>query len=127
MRRRWGLASFLSVVAAAPVAWAQDPPADGVETLDAPLVEEPGPVIGYGALPGGVWAPSAETLPKGSVQVALLGGYGMKSDLLGADTKFTRTTGRLAIGFAPHELISIALSLDGRFDKHTGDAMTDND
>lgn len=127
MRRRWGLASFLSVVAAVPVAWAQTaPPVDGGET-DAPLVEAPGPVIGYGALPGGLWAPSAETLPKGTVQVALLGGYGMKSDLLADETKFTRTTGRLAIGFAPHELISIALSLDGRFDKHTGPAATDKD
>ena len=39
----------------------------------------------------------------------------------------TRTTGRFAIGFAPHELISIALSLDGRFDKHTGDAAGSDD
>lgn len=127
MRR--GLASVLAVAVAAPLAWAQSAPADVVDSAEPPVVEEgPGPVIGYGALPGGLWAPSAETLPKGSVQVALLGGYGMRNDLIGTNTKFTRTTGRLAIGFAPHELISIALSLDGRFDKHSGDAMgTDDD
>lgn len=127
MRR--GLASVLAVAVAAPLAWAQTAPADAVDSAEPPIVAEgPSPIIGYGALPGGLWAPSAETLPAGAVQVALLGGYGMRNDLLGADTKFTRTTGRLAIGFAPHELISIALSLDGRFDKHTGDAMgTDDD
>ncbi|MGE0402002.1 MAG: carboxypeptidase regulatory-like domain-containing protein [Kofleriaceae bacterium] len=115
-------------MAAAPLAWAQSP-ADVVDSAEPPLVEAgPNPVIGYGALPGGLWAPSAETLPKGAVQVALLGGYGMRNDLIGTDTTFTRATGRLAIGFAPHELVSIALSLDGRFDKHSGDAMgTDDD
>lgn len=126
MRR--GIASVLAVVATAPLAWAQTAPAEVVDSSEPPVVVEgPGPVIGYGALPGGLWAPSAETLPKGAVQVALLGGYGMRNDLIGTNTKFTRTTGRLAIGFAPHELISIALSLDGRFDKHTGDAMGSED
>lgn len=84
-------------------------------------------MIGYGALPGGLWAPSAETLPKGAVQVALLGGYGMRNDLIGTNTKLARTSGRLAIGFAPHELVSIALSLDGRMDKHSGDAAGTTD
>lgn len=125
MRR--GIASVLSVVTLAPFAWAQS--ADVVDSSEPPVVEEsPNPVIGYGALPGGLWAPSAETLPKGAVQIALLGGYGMRNDLINTDTKFTRMTGRLAVGFAPHELVSIALSLDGRFDKHSGDAMgTDDD
>lgn len=116
---------------AAPVAWAQSAPADVVDTAPPDVLvaddEAAPPVIGYGALPGGLWAPSAETLPKGSVQVTLLGGYGMKSDLVGTDSKFTRSTGRFAIGFAPHELLSIALSLDGRFDKHTGSAPTADD
>ncbi len=124
MRR--GIASFLAVVTTAPIAWAQTAPADVVESTEPPVIEDAaGPVIGYGALPGGLWAPSAESLPKGSVQVALLGGYGMRNDLIGTDTKFTRASGRFAIGFAPHELISIALSLDGRFDKHTGGAEDD--
>lgn len=127
MRR--GIASVLAVVATAPLAWAQSAPADVVDSAAEPpdVQEGPGPVIGYGALPGGLWAPSAETLPKGAVQVALLGGYGMRNDLINTNTKFTRTSGRLAIGFAPHELISIALSLDGRFDKHTGDATGNDD
>ncbi|MFN0251824.1 MAG: carboxypeptidase regulatory-like domain-containing protein [Kofleriaceae bacterium] len=126
MRR--GIASFLAVVVGAPLAWAQSAPADVVDSTEPVVEEGPSPVIGYGALPGGLWAPSAESLPKGAVQVALLGGYGMRNDLIGTNTKFTRSTGRLAVGFAPHELISIAVSLDGRFDQHSGDAMgTDDD
>jgi hypothetical protein len=79
-------------------------------------------VVGYGALPGGLHAPSAQTLPKGAVQVATLGGFGWREGLLGPDHRFGRGIGNLAIAFAPHELITIGLSLDGRYDKHFGAA-----
>ncbi len=69
-------------------------------------------------MPGGLHAPAAVTLPRGAVEVALLGGYGRRGGLLGTDHKLNRGIGNLAIGFAPHELITIALSLDGRYDKH---------
>ncbi|MBA3456995.1 MAG: hypothetical protein H0T42_28155, partial [Deltaproteobacteria bacterium] len=121
MRRRWGLASFLSLVAAAPIASAQ--PAD-VTASAAPTDVDPAPsqVIGYGAMPGGLHAPSAQTLPKGAVEVATLGGFGWRKGLLGSDHRFGRGIGNLAIAFAPHEAITIGVSLDGRYDKHYGNA-----
>ncbi len=121
MRRRWGLASFLSLVAAAPLASAQ--PAE-VTASSAPTDVDPvaSQVIGYGALPGGLHAPSAQTLPKGAVEVATLGGFGWRKGLLGPDHTFKRGIGNIAIAFAPHELITLGLSLDGRYDKHAGAA-----
>jgi hypothetical protein len=121
MRRWWGIAPFatmLGLVAVVPVASAQ--PSD--VTAAATAEEDPAPpqAIGYGAMPGGLHAPSAETLPKGAVQVAMLGGYGLRNGLLGSDHTFTRGIGNLAVAFAPHELVTIGLSLDGRYDKHTG-------
>lgn len=49
----------------------------------------------------------------------MLGGFGQRGGLLGTDHKLNRGIGNFAIGFAPHELITIALSLDGRYDKHS--------
>ena len=104
------------MVIALPVASAQ--PADvpeGATSTDAPASQ----AIGYGAMPGGLHAPSAETLPKGAVEVSTLGGFGQRGGLLGTGHKLTRTLGDLAVAFAPHELITIGLSLDGRYDKHS--------
>lgn len=70
-------------------------------------------------MPGGLHAPAAVTLPKGAVQIALLGGYGQRGGLLGTDHKLSRGLGSVAFAFAPHELVTLALSLDGRFDKHS--------
>ncbi|MBA3462616.1 MAG: carboxypeptidase regulatory-like domain-containing protein [Deltaproteobacteria bacterium] len=128
MRRRWGTAPFASIiglVAAVPTVSAQ--PAD--VTASAPAGEESAPpqAIGYGAMPGGLHAPSAETLPKGAVQIAMLGGFGFRNGLLGSDHKLRRGIGNLAVAFAPHELLTIGLSLDGRYDKHTGFAPTGDD
>src|SRR5688572_31720944 len=99
MRRRWGLASFLSLVVVAPIASAQ--PAD-VTASAGPTDLDPAPsqVVGYGALPGGLHAPSAQTLPKGAVQVATLGGFGWREGLLGPTHRFGRGVGNLAIAFA---------------------------
>ncbi len=90
-------------------------------TADATPVSEPTPpaAIGYGAMPGGLNAPAAVGLPKGAVEVALLGGYGRRGSLLGADHTMNRALGQFAIAFAPHELVTIALSLDGKYDKHS--------
>ncbi len=115
--RRWGLASFLATVVVSPAAFAQ--PADvgaSVEPADEPVAPQ---AIGYAAMPGGLHAPSAETLPKGAVEVALLGGFGQRKGLLGTDHKMSRGIGDLAVAFAPTELITIGLSLDGHADKHS--------
>jgi hypothetical protein len=108
-------------MAATSIASAQsaDVTASAASTDDDPA---PSQVIGYGALPGGLHAPSAQTLPKGSVEVATLGGFGWREGLLGEDHRFGRGIGNLAIAFAPHEAITIGLSLDGRYDKHFGNA-----
>jgi Carboxypeptidase regulatory-like domain len=117
MRRPWGLASILITVAASSVASAQ--PADVSPSATESEEAAPPQAIGYGAMPGGLHAPAAVTLPKGAVEVAMLGGFGQRGGLLGTDHKLNRGIGNIAIGFAPHELITIALSLDGRYDKHS--------
>ena len=120
MRRWWGLAAILSVVIAPSVAFAQEA-AVTADAPDAPAdLDAPGQVIGYGAMPGGLLAPSALSLPKNTVQVALLGGYGMRNDLIGIDSSLKRMIGRVAIAFAPADILTIGLSFDGRYDKHTG-------
>ncbi len=77
--------------------------------------------ITYGAMPGGLHAPTAETLPKGAVQVSTLMGLGRRTGLLGPDHKFNRGVGDLAIAFGATDFLSIGLSLDGRYDRHWGD------
>ncbi|MDX2089643.1 MAG: carboxypeptidase regulatory-like domain-containing protein [Kofleriaceae bacterium] len=117
MRRRWGLAFCLCVVIAPVLAFAQS--AEVVETAPSSRDALPTPqAIGYAAMPGGLHAPSAETLTKGVVEVATYGGFGTRSKLLGADSKFSRGLGSLAVAFAPTKLLTVALSLDGYFDKH---------
>lgn len=81
--------------------------------------------LGYGALPGGFTAPSAMTLPKGMFAFGATGGYGRRGKLLGGEHTFTRGIGDLAFAFAPHDLVTIALALDGRYDRHTGLGETD--
>lgn len=126
MRRRWGLASLLSVSLFSAMAFAQG--ADVVE--EAPVPDEglaPPQAIVYGAMPGGIHAPSAETLPKGAVQVSTLTGLGRRTGLLGPDHKFNRAIGDLAIAFGATSNISVGLSLDGRYDRHWGLAPSGDD
>ncbi len=126
MRRRWGLASFLSFMFAVPVASAQT--ADVVDVTTLPE-DAPGPaqVIGQGGLPGGLGTPGAQMLPKGTMSFASLGGFGWREGLLGPNHRFGRTIGNLAFAFAPHELITLALALDGRWDRHYGTGVAGED
>jgi hypothetical protein len=83
--------------------------------------ETPPPlVIGYGALPGGIEVSTADTLPKGSFVVGTLDGFGQRTGLLGSDDKLLRLMGDLAASYGITDLLSVALSLDGRYDRHTG-------
>ena len=120
--RRWGLACLV-LLPVAP-AFAQAPAADVSEAPIAPGTEPAPLVIGYGALPGGIHAASAQTLPAGSFAFASLGGFGWRSGLLPAaddrEHRFGRGIGNLAFAYAPHDLITIALALDGRYDRHFG-------
>jgi hypothetical protein len=100
--------------------------ADVSATAERDAASAPQP-LGYAAMPGGLRAPSAETLPAGAFGVAALGGYGFRNTLLSADHKLTRGIGGLALAFAPTELITLAVSFDGRYDKHEGLAPDGDD
>ena len=96
-----------------------------------PAIEDAAPRppqrIGYGALPGGIHVAAAETLPQGTVELGLLSGFGYRKGLLGADHTFDRAIGQVAIAYAPLANLAIALSLDGRYDRHQGlGTMTDD-
>ena len=122
MRRRWGLASFVCVVLAAPAALAEPDEAAAV-SASAPAEPEstaPPQAIVYGALPGGIHVATAETLPKGVAEVSLLSGLGRRSGLLGSEHKFNRAIGDVAFAYGVTDMLSVGLSLDGRYDRHWG-------
>ena len=99
-------------------------PADVTATTTADAAASDPIMIGYGALPGGIRTPSAVVLPAGAFTVASLGGFGWRSGLLprteDKEHRFGRAIGNLAFAYAPHELVTIALALDGRYDRHFG-------
>lgn len=113
----WGFASSLLVMWTSVVA-AQ--PADVVADTGKPTDPAPDLALGYGAMPGGLRAPSAETLPAKMFGVSLIGGFGVRNTLLSADHKMSRGIGDVAFAFAPTDLITLGLAFDGRFDKHSG-------
>lgn len=125
MRRRWGLASILSVLLVSGAASAQEADVTAESTPEQGTA--PPQAIAYGAMPGGLHAPSAETLPKGAVQVSTLAGLGRRTGLLGPDHKFNRGIGDLAIAFGATPSLSIGISLDGRYDRHWGLAPSGDD
>jgi len=87
----------------------------------------PPPRVGYGAMPGGLHVATAETLPRGTVELALLSGYGYRKGLLGPDHTLGRAIGDFALAYAPSSQLVLALSLDGRYDKHKGLSTTHDD
>lgn len=127
MRRCWGLAAVLCSMTGTPSAFAEPADVTATAASDPGAAVAPAQVIGYGAMPGGLIAPSAETLPQGVVQVASLGGFGWREGLLGPTHRFGRGIGTLAVSFGLHELVTVGLSLDGRYDKHFGLAPSGDD
>src|SRR5258708_761161 len=120
----WVIVAVGATVVAAIVASGSKPalaqPADVAASTGG--VAEPPPVIvlGYGALPGGLHVPGAETLPAGTFAFSALGGFGERKGLLGANTTFDRGIGDLAFAYAPVAQLAIGLSFDGRYDNHSG-------
>ena len=128
MRRRWGLASFVCVVAVTPAAMAE--PDAAALSASAPAEPEstaPPQAIVYGAMPGGVHVATAETLPKGVAEVSLLSGLGRRTGLLGSEHKFNRAIGDVAFAYGVTDVLSVGLSLDGRYDRHWGLAPSGDD
>ncbi|HEX7702775.1 MAG TPA: carboxypeptidase regulatory-like domain-containing protein [Kofleriaceae bacterium] len=125
--RRWGLAGFVVLVMGG-AAFAQA--TDGVTASVAPAEgTSPKQAVGYGALPGGINVPDAETLPKGALQLITIDGYGYRKGALNPGSTLTRALGSIAVAFGVHELFSVGLSLDGRYDKtkHTNAAVDPDD
>ncbi|MBC7978279.1 MAG: carboxypeptidase regulatory-like domain-containing protein [Myxococcales bacterium] len=119
-------AAVMSLVPFGTPAWAQDSAGEVAAGLDEPAAPPP-QRVGYAALPGGLHVASAETLPAGTVGIALLSGYGYRKGLLSTDHTFNRAIGTLAVAYAPLPSLSIALSLDGRYDKHASFAAMSDD
>lgn len=118
--RRWGLTCSVLLVSTLP-AVAQPDVAAGV----APAADNaaPQPVVGYGAMPGGMYVPDAVTLPKGALELITLDGYGYRKAALGATHKLNRALGSIAVAFGVHDLVTVGLSLDGRYDSHSNAPM----
>ncbi len=125
MRIRGGFAVLACVALAGPAAYAQS--AEVTATASADDAPPPWQELGYGALPGSLHVPSAEALPKGSFDVAALGGFGYRKGLLAADERFGRGLGDIAISYAPITGLMVALSLDGRYDRHYGENPSPDD
>jgi hypothetical protein len=87
---------------------------------DEPSAVAPPAHLGYGAMPGGLNVATAETLPVGTVGVALLSGYGYRKGLLAAGHTLNRAIGDVAAAYAALPYLTVGLSLDGRYDKHKG-------
>jgi hypothetical protein len=135
---RWRLTAVSSVAA---IAWTgawtcalpgsalaqpADPAADLGPTSPGSPGTRPPQRIGYGALPGGLHVASAETLAAGTVEIGLLSGFGYRKGLLATDHTFDRAIGDVAVAYAPTANLAIALSLDGRYDRHQGTKTTDD-
>ena len=71
-------------------------------------------------MPGGFTRRRRDVLPKGAVEVSTLTGLGRRSGLLGPEHKFNRAVGDIAFAYGISDMLSIGLSLDGRYDRHWG-------
>jgi hypothetical protein len=83
--------------------------------------------LGYAAMPGGQHVSTAETLAPGTFAFAGLSGFGYRKSLLSATHSFDRALGDLAVAYVPVRHLTLGLSLDGRYDRHSGfQSMTDD-
>ncbi|HUJ60357.1 MAG TPA: carboxypeptidase-like regulatory domain-containing protein [Kofleriaceae bacterium] len=120
-----GLVAAVCLVLAPVAAWAQADVSASAEP--GPSDEAPAQGVVYGAMPGGIHAPSAEVLPRGVIEVSMLSGYGYRKGLLGPDEHFDRALGDIAFAYAPTDLLTLALSFDGRYDVHYGIPVSGDD
>ena len=116
--RSWGVASILVFALVGHRAVAE--PIDVSATTATGDTSIDTQSLGYGALPGGLRAASAETLPAGTFGFGAIGGYGTRRALLSPDHKLDSGIGDLALSYAPINAITLALSFDGRIDRHQG-------
>ena len=125
--RRWGIlaVSLVTSFTTVGVARAQGP--DASVTAAAPADDGPtepdtaNPIrLGYAAMPGGQHVSTAEALAPGTFSFAGLSGFGYRKSLLSATHTFDRALGDLAVSYVPVRHLTLGLSLDGRYDRHSG-------
>jgi len=78
-------------------------------------------------MPGGLHVASAQTLPAGTGEISMLSGLGRRSGLLGPTHKFNRAIGDLAFAYGVTDILTVGVSLDGRYDKHWGIPVSGDD
>lgn len=107
------------------VVWAPAAEAQDVATGVAPAqaTEAPTQAVGYGAMPGGIHVPDASTLPAGALELITLDGYGFRKGALATEHTMSRALGSIAVAYGIHELFTLGLSLDGRYDSHAKSPM----
>ncbi len=105
------------VVVAAPAAWAQSVGAVA-EAPEPPAAPEP--ALGYGAMPGGQLVAAAQGVPAGQVGAAVFSSVGFRDDLLADGHRYVRGAGSLSVAYAPISLLTLGLTVDGRYDRHYG-------
>lgn len=124
------------VVAAAPLAMPDGVPAARAEVpAGGVIAAAPAPdsasadaaVLGYGAMPGGQLTAAPLVLPAGLVGASGFAAVGTRRELLGADHRFTRGAGSLSVAYSPIDLLSVGLTVDGRYDRHYGLAPSGED
>src|SRR5690606_8676482 len=114
------LAAAAAAACAAVTASAQPAPPGVAAAAEPGAAPAPPLVLGHGALPGGLHAPTADTLPGGMFAFTATGGYGWRGGLVGDEHRLGRRLGGVGLAFAPTGGLSIALALDGRHDRHAG-------
>lgn len=114
------LTAFCGVAAAQGDTGEPDPDPSGV-AAEPPHVE-----VGQTALPGGDHIYYAESLPKGTVSTAFSAGFGVRSGLLASGHSMSRGAGTVALAYSIAEVFSVALELDGYYDKHSGMGFEDH-
>jgi hypothetical protein len=123
--RSWAYTALMLVFAAVSVASAQpqlDVAADA-EDGSAPTSEArspEGPILGYGAMPGGQRVAAAEVLAAGSVGVSGVAAFGYRASLLAPDHRYGRGSGSLSLAYSPLRFATLGLTLDGHYDRHYG-------
>jgi len=118
--RRWGLTCSVLLVSTLPALAEPDVAASIAPAADSEAAQ---PAVGYGAMPGGMYVPDAVTLPKGAFELITLDGYGYRKAARGATHTMSRARGSIAVAFGVHDLLSVGLSLDGRYDSHNNAPM----
>lgn len=80
-----------------------------------------------GTMAGATRVPDAIPLPSGVFELSAFGGYGYRNKILAENHALRRAGGSVALAYGIHDLVSVGLAFDGRYDRHTGPAPSPDD